>query len=45
MSLALVGSLGAILNTFFGIYVPQGYTPDQIVRLLTFPSLFVGIGK
>lgn len=44
MSLSLSGGLGAILSTFFGLYMPQGHTAEQIVYLLTFPSLFIGIG-
>ncbi|GAM41705.1 hypothetical protein TCE0_042r15026 [Talaromyces pinophilus] len=45
MSLSCVGGLGAILSVFFGMYAPQGYSSNQIVWLLTFPSLFVGIGN
>lgn len=45
MSLALVGGLGAILGVFFKIYLPQGHTVNEIVQLLTLPSLFVGLGN
>ncbi|KAH7021361.1 major facilitator superfamily domain-containing protein [Microdochium trichocladiopsis] len=45
MSLALVGGLGPILGVFFGMYAPQGYSPSQIVYLLTIPSLCVGLGN
>ena len=44
MSLSLSGGLGAILSTFFSLYMPQGHTEAEIVYLLTFPSLFIGIG-
>jgi hypothetical protein len=44
MSLTLVGGLGAILGVFFGIYIPEGKTTQQVVWLSTMPSLFVGIG-
>ncbi|KAJ5144555.1 hypothetical protein N7448_001947 [Penicillium atrosanguineum] len=45
MSLSVVGGLGAILGVFFNLYIPQGHTPDQVVSLTTYPSLFVGIGN
>jgi len=45
MSLTLVGGLGPILGVFFGMYAPQGKSPNQIVWLSTMPSLFVGVGK
>lgn len=45
MSLALVGGLGAILGVFLKIYLPQGHTVNEIVQLLTLPSLFVGLGN
>lgn len=44
MSLSLSGGLGAILSTFFELYMPRGHTAEEIVYLLTFPSLFIGIG-
>jgi hypothetical protein len=44
MSLALIGGLGAILGNFFGIYLPQGVSTNNIVLLLTLPSFFTGIG-
>jgi MFS family permease len=45
MSLSLSGGLGAILNVFFESYIPQGHTTEEVVYLLTFPALFIGIGK
>jgi hypothetical protein len=45
MSLALSGGLGAILVTFIELYTPQGYSINEVVRLATFPSLFIGIGQ
>jgi MFS family permease len=45
MSLSLSGGLGAILNLFFESYIPQGHTAEEVVYLLTFPSLFIGIGE
>ncbi|EED24414.1 conserved hypothetical protein [Talaromyces stipitatus ATCC 10500] len=45
MSLSCVSGLGAILNVFFEMYIPEGYSTNQVVWLSTFPSLFVGIGN
>ncbi|KAL2801750.1 MFS general substrate transporter [Aspergillus granulosus] len=45
MSLSLVGSIGMILNRFIEIYLPQGYTMDQVTYLVTMPSLSVGLGN
>ncbi|KAJ5109592.1 hypothetical protein N7532_002237, partial [Penicillium argentinense] len=45
MSLSVVGGLGAILNVFFAMYIPQGHTSTEVVWLGTFPSLFVGVGN
>ena len=44
MSLSLSSGLGAILNIFFQMYIPR-YTADEVVWLLTFPALFIGLGK
>lgn len=44
MGLSMAGGLGAILSVFFGLYMPQGYTSDQIVFLITMPSLCIGLG-
>lgn len=44
MSLSVVGGLGAILDTFIKLYSQEGISPDKVVWLATFPSLFVGIG-
>ncbi|KAL3464917.1 MFS general substrate transporter [Aspergillus heterothallicus] len=45
MSLSLVGSIGMILNRFIEIYLPKGYSMDQITYLVTMPSLTVGLGN
>ncbi|RDW84249.1 hypothetical protein BP6252_01839 [Coleophoma cylindrospora] len=45
MSLSLSGGLGAILSTFFQLYLPQGHATEEVVRLLTFPALFIGVGN
>lgn len=45
MGLSIASGLGAILNVFFEMYAPQGYTPEQIVFLITMPSLCIGLGK
>ncbi|KAF9885049.1 hypothetical protein FE257_000780 [Aspergillus nanangensis] len=45
MSLSLVGSIGMILNSFIEIYLPEGYTIEQVTYLTTMPSLSVGLGN
>ncbi|KAF2020390.1 MFS general substrate transporter [Aaosphaeria arxii CBS 175.79] len=45
MGLAMASGLGAILNVFFEMYMPQGYNAEQIVFLLTMPSLCIGLGN
>ncbi|EUC31254.1 hypothetical protein COCCADRAFT_27983 [Bipolaris zeicola 26-R-13] len=45
MGLSIAGGLGAILNVFFDMYSPQGYTPDEIVFLITLPTLCIGLGN
>ncbi|PKS08114.1 hypothetical protein jhhlp_005389 [Lomentospora prolificans] len=45
MGLSMASGLGAILNTFFDMYAPQGYSPDQIVFLITMPTLCIGLGN
>src|SRR3954469_2964881 len=45
MSLAVIGGLGAILETFMELYGREGYNPNTILLLSTLPSLMVGIGK
>ncbi|KAM0788370.1 hypothetical protein ACM66B_001510 [Microbotryomycetes sp. NB124-2] len=45
MSLSVVGGFGALLGSFFPIYGAQGVSPDHIARLVTWPSLFTGIGN
>ena len=44
MSLAVIGGLGAILETFFKMYGAEGYNINTILLLSTLPSLMVGIG-
>lgn len=44
MGLSIASGLGAILNVFFEMYSPQGYTPDEIVFLITLPTLCIGLG-
>ncbi|KAM0278833.1 hypothetical protein ACHAQH_004909 [Verticillium albo-atrum] len=39
MGLSIASGLGPILNVFFGMYIPQGYTPDGVVFLVTLPTL------
>jgi MFS family permease len=45
MGLSLASGLGAILNVFFSEYMSQGYTSDQIVFLITLPTLCIGLGN
>ncbi|PQE25602.1 HOL1 (member of major facilitator superfamily) protein [Rutstroemia sp. NJR-2017a BBW] len=45
MSLAVIGGLGAILETFMELYGREGYNPNTILLLSTLPSLMVGIGN
>ena len=45
MSLSVVGGFGALAPYFFQLYIPQGVDPDRIARLLTWPSLFTGLGN
>lgn len=45
MGLSMSGGLGAILNVFFELYMPQGYGSQDIVFLLTMPSLCIGLGN
>lgn len=45
MGLSVASGLGAILNVFFEMYTPQGYSADQVVLLITLPTLFIGLGK
>lgn len=45
MGLSMAGGLGAILSVFFEMYMPQGYSSDQIVFLITMPSLCIGLGE
>lgn len=45
MGLSMAGGLGAILHVFFEMYTPQGYTPDQVVMLITVPTLCIGLGN
>ncbi|ESU12735.1 hypothetical protein FGSG_06623 [Fusarium graminearum PH-1] len=43
MGLSVASGLGAILNVFFEAYIPQGYNSDQVVLLITLPTLFIGL--
>ncbi|KAJ4322904.1 hypothetical protein N0V94_002167 [Neodidymelliopsis sp. IMI 364377] len=45
MGLSMSGGLGAILNVFFELYMPLGYNAQDIVFLLTMPSLCIGLGN
>jgi hypothetical protein len=45
MGLSVASGLGAILNVFFEMYTPQGYSADQVVLLITLPTLCIGLGK
>lgn len=45
MGLSVASGLGAILSVFFGLYMPQGYDADQIVLLITLPTLCIGLGE
>lgn len=45
MGMSVASGLGAILNVFFELYTPQGYSADQVVLLITLPTLCIGLGK
>jgi hypothetical protein len=45
MGLSIAAGLGAILNVFFEMYTPQGYSAEQVVLLITLPTLCIGLGK
>jgi hypothetical protein len=45
MGLSMSGGLGAILNVFFEMYMPLGYKTQDVVFLLTMPSLCIGLGE
>lgn len=45
MGLSIASGLGAILNVFFEMYAPQGYSAEEIVLLITVPTLCIGLGK
>ncbi|GAC94368.1 transporter [Pseudozyma hubeiensis SY62] len=42
-SLALIGGLGPIMSTFYGLYHEQG--PEKVTWLSTLPSVMVGLGN
>jgi hypothetical protein len=44
MGLSLASGLGAILNVMFEMYLPQGYSSDQVVLLISLPTLCIGLG-
>ncbi|CAI6098704.1 unnamed protein product [Clonostachys chloroleuca] len=45
MGLSLASGLGAILNVMFEMYLPQGYSSDQVVLLISLPTLCIGLGN
>ncbi|KAF5976553.1 HOL1 [Fusarium coicis] len=45
MGLSVASGLGAILNVFFEMYTPKGFSSDQVVLLITLPTLFIGLGN
>jgi hypothetical protein len=45
MGLSIASGLGTILNVMFEMYIPQGYTPDQVVFLITLPTFCIGLGE
>ncbi|KAM0346428.1 hypothetical protein ACHAPU_005492 [Fusarium lateritium] len=45
MGLSVASGLGTILNVFFEMYIPQGFNSDQVVLLITLPTLFIGLGN
>ncbi|KAI8179888.1 hypothetical protein K4K51_003149 [Colletotrichum sp. SAR 10_75] len=45
MGLSIASGLGAILSVFFQMYTPQGYSSDEIVLLITIPTLCIGLGN
>ncbi|KAK4044094.1 major facilitator superfamily domain-containing protein [Parachaetomium inaequale] len=45
MGLSMAAGLGAILNVFFELYGPQGYSSEQVVFLITLPTLCIGLGN
>lgn len=44
-SLVLVGGAGPILPFFITEYAPLGYEIEEIVKLTTYPSLVMALGK
>lgn len=44
MGLSIASGLGAIINVFFEMYGPQGYGSDDVVFLITLPTLCIGLG-
>ena len=45
MGLSMAGGLVTILNVFFELYAPQGKQAQDIVFLITMPSLCIGLGE
>ncbi|KAM0788728.1 hypothetical protein ACM66B_002820 [Microbotryomycetes sp. NB124-2] len=45
MSLSVVGGFGSLAPIFFQLYIPQGVPADHVARLITWPSLFTGLGN
>lgn len=44
-SLVLVGGAGPILPFFIEEYAPMGYDVEEIVKLTTYPSLVMALGR
>ena len=44
-SLVLVGGAGPILPFFIQEYAPMGYDVEEIVKLTTYPSLVMALGR
>ncbi|KAJ9144493.1 Major facilitator superfamily transporter [Pleurostoma richardsiae] len=45
VGLTMVSGLGALLGTFIPVYVAEGRTVADITHLMTYPTLFMGIGN
>ncbi|GKT84156.1 hypothetical protein Ct61P_02006 [Colletotrichum tofieldiae] len=43
MGLSIASGLGAILHEFLAMYAPQGYSSEEIVLLITVPTLCIGL--
>ncbi|RMZ71981.1 HOL1 (member of major facilitator superfamily) [Pyrenophora seminiperda CCB06] len=45
MGLSIASGLGAILSVFFELYGKQGYSAEEVVLLITMPTLCIGLGN